>query len=107
MPRDLLLINFVLLCIGDCVDAYSGIEEEAERLGISPAGLPQAIAQAIAEGWIVLIDPEDPTPSYGLTKLGRRQVQQQQQPRLTLADVGLYASPEGIVVKFGIGGSAQ
>ena len=104
MPRDLLLINFVLLCIGDCVDAYSGIEEEAERLGISPAWLPQAIAQAIAEGWIVLIDPDDPTPSYGLTKLGRRQVQQQQ-PRLKLAEVGLYASSEGIVVKFGIGGA--
>ena len=103
MQRDLLLINFVLLCIGDCVDAYSGIEEEAERLGISPAGPPQAIAQAIAEGWIVLIDPEDPTPSYGLTKLGRQQVQRQQ-PKPRLAKVGLYASPEGIVVKFGIGG---
>ena len=67
-------MDHVLAAVIDCCQIQateSVIRTSLVTRGISPDDINFAISFACRSGWIALLDPSDPQPSYGTTRAGR------------------------------------
>ena len=67
-------MDHVLAAVIDCCQIQateSVIRTSLVMRGISPDDINFAISFACRSGWIALLDPSDPQPSYGTTRAGR------------------------------------